>query len=370
MRLISSGKITDCAEGSPLSSCTFPGICVLPDGGMIASFKGSPEKGPLAGQGGYLCYSDDAGETWSEPYDPFPGGIVFGGRAASVRGMYATHIKDGNVLLVMPAVYEDSDKPYYNTETEGLLDTDIFFAHSDDYGRTFSAPERMTTAFDQPVPLTGPVIRLPDGALVCQFELNKTYYDERPWVHSSVIIFSYDDGRSWGGDVVITKDPDIYYWDQRMGVVNGGSLLDLFWVFDRKTAEYRTIHASDSTDGGKTWSPIWDTGLTGQPGCPADLGDGRLAVIHIDRTGAPKIIVRISEDGGHTFLSEELVIYDSKLEKQEVIKSDMNAAWEEMGAFSVGHPGLAVLPSGELYAFFYAGPHTDRTDICRVKIEV
>jgi hypothetical protein len=93
-------------------------------------------------------------------------------------------------------------------------------------------------------------------------------------------------------------------------------------------------------------------------------------VIHIDRSGSPRIVVRISGDGGRTFLPDECTIYDSRLQKQEYKKSGMNDAWDEMSAFSVGHPGLAMLPSGILYAYYYSGPHTDRTDICWAKIAI
>ena len=370
MRIISSGVIAGGAEGSGLSSCNFPDVCVLPDGGMIASFKGSPEKVPLAGERGYLCFSYDSGETWSEPVAPFPAVFIHNNREGSVRCIYATHLGGSRILAVFAVVYEEGDLPMYNPETEGILDCDIFFAHSEDLGRTFSKPERMdTTPYNQPVPLTGPALRLPDGRILCQFETNKTYYDTMPWIHSSVVIHSCDDGKTWGDATAITRDPDIYYWDQRIGVMKDGRLLDMFWTFDSKKAEYLTIHACESVDGGKTWSALWDTGLPGQPGAPADAGDGRTAVIYIDRSGPPKIVVRLSPDGGRTYLPQQLTIYDSGQRKQEVGKSSMNDAWTEMQAFSVGHPNLVSLPSGELYATFYAGPHSDRTDICWVRID-
>jgi len=31
---------------------------------------------------------------------------------------------------------------------------------------------------------------------------------------------------------------------------------------------------------------LWDTELLGQPGAPADIGDGRTAAIYIDPSGA------------------------------------------------------------------------------------
>ena len=152
--------------------------------------------------------------------------------------------------------------------------------------------------------------------------------------------------------------------------MDDGRLLNLFWTFDREKSEYLTIHASESLNNGRAWSPLWDTGLPGQPGSPAYIGGGRTAVIYIDRSGPPRIIVKVSIDGGRTFLPEELTVYDSMLNKQEVKKSTMNDAWDEMSKFSVGHPNLVMLPSGVLYAYYYAGPHTDRTDICWVKIAV
>jgi len=214
------------------------------------------------------------------------------------------------------------------------------------------------------------VLKTSDGGLICQFELNKTYYDPNPWIHSSVVTFSRDGGHSWSGATAITRHPSIYYWDQRVGVMRDGRLLNLFWTFDREKADYLTIHACDSADGGATWSPLWDTGLPGQPGTPADIGGGRVAVIYIDRAGPPRIDIKISEDGGRTFLPEALTIYDSGLQRQEYKKSSMDDAWDEMGAFSVGHPNLIMLPSGILYAYYYAGPHTDRTDIRWAKIGI
>ena len=368
MKIIGEGNVTNGKEGTAISSCTFPGVCVMPGGRMAMCFKGSPKKGPLDGQNGYVCHSGDMGETWGAPVAPFPGRFTHEGREASFRGIYLTHIAGARVLAVMPAVYEGAEgTPYYNEATEGILDTDIFFAHSDDYGHTFTAPRRMETGFFMPVPLTGPVILLPDGRLMCQFELNKKYDDLSPWVHSSVVIFSRDGGHTWGDRTVVTKNPSIYYWDQRIGLLNDGRLLDLFWTFDRETADYLTIHARDSLDG-ISWSPIWDTGLPGQPGQPASAGGGRTAVIYIDRSGSPKISVKFSADNGHTFLPGELTVYDSQLHSQKTDKGSMNDAWAEMSAFSVGHPNLAALPGGLLYAYYYAGGHTDRTDIRWAKI--
>lgn len=372
MKIIAQGKLP-MGEGTAHSSRTFPGFCLLPDGRMLAGFKGSPIKESLMGERDWLCFSSDGGRSWSEPYAPFPEEYEVDGRVCTFRGLYCTSLGGARVLALTSAVFhQGKDIPYFNTETEGLLDTDIYMATSDDYGRSFGPLTKMdTTPYNQPVPLTGPALRLPDGTLMCQFELNKTYLDETPWVHSSVVIFSKDNGQTWGGPVAITRDPDMYHWDQRPAVLENGRLLDLFWSFDRRKADYLNIHASESLDGGISWSPVWDTGLPGQPGAPADLGDGRIAAIAIDRSGRPTIYIKTSADGARSFDGEPFVVYQAPqaLVPQETDKASMQDAWSEMGAFAVGHPGMLKLPGGNLLAYYYAGPHTNRTDICWAEIE-
>ena len=84
-----------------------------------------------------------------------------------------------------------------------------------------------------------------DGERVCQFETNKPYYDTTPWVHQSVLMFSRDAGRTWPRHTVVTRDPRIFYWDQRPQVLPDGRILDLFWTYGNAAAAYLNIHARD-----------------------------------------------------------------------------------------------------------------------------
>lgn len=135
---------------------------------------------------------------------------------------------------------------------------------------------------------------------VRQFELNKRYGDTRPWVHKPVLAFSRDRGVTWCEFAVPAHDPGnrLFFWDQRPAVLPGGTILDPFWTWDTVGAAYLTIHACESRDSGRTWSPPWDTGLAGQPAPPVGLIDGRIVMVYVDRASAPAIRFRVSGDGG------------------------------------------------------------------------
>jgi hypothetical protein len=266
--------------------------------------------------------------------------------------------------------HSDPALPFFNEQTEGLLDSRIMLAESADGGLTWTPPTLVDTSpFNVPTPITGPVLLLPDGEWVCQFETNKPYYDPGKWVHRSVLLFSRDGGRTWPRHTVVTRDPRVFYWDQRAQVLPDGRLLDLFWTYDNQTATYLNIHARASADGGRTWSALWDTGVPGQPAPVAPWCDGALAMVYVDRTGAPTIRCRTSSDQGRTWPAEStLTLYESALPSQTVRKDGMADTWSEMGKFSVGLPATAALSAGDLLVVYYAGPQTDCTSVEWVRV--
>jgi poly(3-hydroxybutyrate) depolymerase len=143
----------------------------------------------------------------------------------------------------------------------------------------------------------------------------------------------------------------------------------VFWTFDRGTDRYLNVHARSSADRGRTWGELWDTGVAGQPARAIALADGRLLMTYVDRTDAPAIKCRTSEDGGHTWpAATELLIHRREQTRSQTWdKRSMQDAWAEMSAFSVGIPDAVALPgeSGEEpLVVYYSGGHPDLTDVC------
>lgn len=370
MRIVQRGTAFPSIPGTDCQSCAFPQVGVLPGGRWLVGCRCASTKGGNAGQHVRLSRSDDDGRTWSAPASPFAPPAV-AGRPGQFRALGLTALGGARVMATLYWVdYSHPELPFFNAKTEGLLDSRILLAESADGGETWSAPALMDTApFTMPTPITGPVLRWPDGELVCQFETNKPYDDESPWVHSSVLMFSSDGGRTWPRHSVVTRDPRVFYWDQRPSVLPDGRILDLFWTYDNGSAAYLNIHARESRDRGQTWSALWDTGVPGQPAPVVALRDGRLAMVTVDRAGAPAIRCRVSADEGRTWpASSILTLYESVLPSQTARKEGMADAWSEMARFSVGLPATAALPNSDFLVVYYAGPATDRTSVEWVRV--
>lgn len=365
--LLAQGTVYAGTPGAADGSCCWPGIAVLPGGRWICGFRAAPSKNGTDDQKVFLAWSDDEGQHWTPPVQPFIPPEVHG-RPGYFRGAYLTALGEDRVLVGLYWVdHSHPERPFFNEETEGLLDSRIFLAYSDDGGASWSEPQMMDTApYHIPTPITGPVLRLANGELACQLETNKHYDDREPWWHAAMLFFSRDGGRSWPEHVVIANDPSrrFFYWDQRPNVLADGSLLDLFWTYDNERAAYLNIHARASHDHGRSWSPLWDIGVPGQPAQPISLSDGRLAMVYVDRTGAPIIKMRVSADGGQSWPAEtEMILAEAEVAKQTEERSRMQDAWSEMGKFSLGLPNAVLLPNDEVLVAYYSGPSTDHTAI-------
>ena len=365
--IVDRGTVFAGAKGSDVQSAVFPGICVLPSGRWLSGFRAAPTKGGSVGHKVLTTWSDDEGRSWREPIEPFVPPTI-DGKPGVCRSAQFTSIGGSDVLAMICWVdHSDPMLPFFNEETEGLLDTRILLARSDDDGKTWSEPVLVDTSpFNVPTAITGPVLCLKNGELACQFETNKHYWDTSPWRHESVLKFSSDGGETWPEHSVVTSDPDrrYFYWDQRPGVLADGTVLDLFWTFDRKEAVYLNIHARSSTDHGRTWSDLWDTGVPGQPAPPVSLPDGGIAMVYVDRTAAPVIKVRASSECGRTWPgATETTLAEAEAGSQTWRKSKMQDAWAEMGAFSIGLPATALLSNGDVLVLYYSGPETDFTGI-------
>ena len=353
--------------GSEFSNACFPGVCVLPGGRWMVSFRASPKKQDAFPIRTMLTSSDDEGATWSDPVEPFSPQPIDGAPGLYRCGLL-TALGAARVAAVLYWV-DDSNRslPFFNEQTEGILPSRILVALSEDDGGTWSEPRLLDTSpYDMETPITGPLLLLPGGEWALQFETNNAYYDSSIWRHRSVLMFSKDEGKTWPEHVKVTDDPDarIFYWDQRPGVFSDGTILDVFWTFDRKEAVYLNIHARESKDNGRTWSELWDLGIPGQPAPPVMLADGRIVMPYVDRERTPIIKLRVSDDDGHSWPEDtELILDDSAAYPQQVGKSSMQDAWSEMAKFSVGLPQTALLPDGDVLVVHYAGPETDHTAI-------
>lgn len=366
--------VYDGKDSENIQSATFTDICVMPQGRILVSFRGGPTKTLTnIGENGYVCYSDDGGKTFAEPYAPFGSVEIDGKLTGHVRNFQLLPLS-GDKLFGVASVVEEIgvDLHYFNDETEAIKNTQLYTFFSYDGGKTFTEPQRiyMKNIYkDKACVLTGPPLLLKDGRIMVNFEVYKTYYDTGDFGHNAACIYSDDGGKTWGEEVIVCERQDVYGWDHRAAEIENGHLVDYVWAFDRATNNYLNIHMTESFDGGYTWTKLYDTGLPGQAGNPIKLPDGRLALVYFDRTNVPTLKLVLSSDMGKTY-TEPFDVYIHQAPKAENVKKEYKEAWVEMGKYTAGHCFQAVAPDGDLLVSYYAGPEQHQTNamVTRVKV--
>lgn len=376
MKIVEQGTVFAGRPKTDGASACFPTICVLETGRWLAGLRLAPAKQSRT-QRAFVSWSDDQGRAWSPPREVAPP-LTHAGTPGTWRAVACAALGGSRVCAVL--AWEDASDPLtpmFNEETEGLVDMKLFTAVSEDGGMHFASPTPVTCGqhADVPTPTTGAPLILPDGRWAVPFEVNKHYNDAAPWQHASCLTFSSDHGTTWRDLVEVHTDPDrrIFCWDQRQALLPNGNVLGLFWTFDRGANVYLNIHARRSTDAGRTWSPLLDTGVPGQPARPVGLSDDRVVMVYVDRTAEPLIKARCSRDGGATWHGDsELLIHDRATLRgsQTWGKGSMQDAWAEMSAFSVGLPDAVALPGGDVLMVYYSGDRPDHTDVRWARISV
>ncbi len=299
--------------GTPASRtehCGFPGILSLSDDTLLMSWRVGSSKDSADGTI-YISRCVDRGRTWSPPAAPFS--TSWEGVPGNLHICKFTETGQGHVLACLMWIDRTNPTaPMYNPQTEGIFPMKVLFARSADYGQTWGPLWALDDSpYGSTLGMTGPVLVLRDGRWACQFEVNKPYDDPRPWRQVAALKFSSDEGRIWSAPVEVANDPTgrVRYWDQRHAVAPDGDCLATFWTFDAVRSCDLNITLSTSHDGGQTWSPPRDTGLSGQLPYPVFLSDGRLLLLYIDRYETQTVRARLGDTLGRQFDERDTVIY-------------------------------------------------------------
>ena len=367
MKLVKRTKVSDWNTQGEYSSQSFPSVAVTPMGRIVVSWRSARKKDSVIEQCVLLSWSDDAGITWSKPQACFTPPALEGRPGCFRSGQLSA--MNGQLLMHLAWIdCSHPERPFFNEENSGLLDCKIFLSESVDEGESWSKPRLLDTSpfSAQPTPITGPVLAFPDGELISQFELNKPYDSPEPWRHLPVLNFSRDGGASFYRHAIPAQCPDnhTFYWDQRPIILkDGNSIVDFFWTWDNVRGVYHNISMAFSTDRGRSWRPLHDTGISGQPGQPVEFSNGALLLPLVDRTEEPRIMARLTYDRGQSFTEECLELSNRQSQCLAARQETLIGAWNEMTNFSLGLPAGIGSGRDTAYVVWYAGMHTDRTDI-------
>ena len=357
MKIDSSGILCSAKIDSNKACYTFSSFVSLSNGSIIATARGGNNKDSEL-EGIEFFRSDDEGEKWSEPWEPFKN-VKIDNLKGSLKLCYLTEISDSHIIASFLWIDRTSipGKELFNADTEGCLPMKILIADSYDNGNTWSKLRKVQLPKDiGPPSLTNPIMKLPNGKLIMSIENNKDYYDESKWYQKNIFICSSDNGKTWSKPYLAAGDETgrIFNWDLRCGVNKNGTITSFAWTYDSAKKTFLNIHQRISNDEGKTWSQPKDLNISDQPSHPALLKDGKVVLAWVDRFKNQSIKVRVSDNlNAHFDEISEVTIFNQRKIKQN--SKELGGLLADMNIWSFGLPYADVLQSGKVLVFYYAG---------------
>jgi len=210
-------------------------------------------------------------------------------------------------------------------QRQALLGT--WMLRSTDGGMTWSAPYR--------VPVNSPhgPVQLTDGRLL--------YAGKRLWDPGNKVgvCESRDDGRTWRwlADLPVRPGDDEVQYHELHAVDAGNGRL-VVQIRNENQQNHGETLQTESTDGGKTWTPTHTIGVWGKPSHLLRLRNGNLLMSYGYRREPFGNQARLSKDGGTTW-SEPVTI------SADGASSDL------------GYPSTVELSDGQLVTVWYELPN-------------
>lgn len=299
--------------------CAWPNLTTLPNGDLAAAIFNHPSHGLAEGDV----------EVWAS---------ADGGKLWELRGTATTHDPSSNRMNVAAGRAHNGDLIVLASGWGGMgfrkKILPVMVSRSADGGRTWdrSLDVKLPAGLTYLIPF-GDVVQMEGDMLAVPFyqEARDWGSDERPKERkgSSYLLFSKDDGRTWGDGVLLA--PDDY---------NELSVLRIRadrWLAAVRTYQDGHLELFESSDEGRTWKNAGPLTLPSHhPAHLLELNDGRILLTYgIREKGHQGVGMRISDDEGKTWKAPTRI---TNLE----------------GTTDGGYPSSVQLPDGSLVTAYYS----------------
>jgi len=330
--------------------CYFPSLIELEDGALLASFT-IGEAMESVDCLTHLSRSEDGGRTWSRPWPIFP---EFRGIPRS-ETLKITAL-GGSRIAALGYAFDrpDPSLPVGNPETGGLLDDMVFWAVSEDAGRTWSEPGDIQCAWGPHVEASAPLTVLQDGSWIAPITGFPAWDGTMRARNCGRVIRSFDLGKTWNDETVCMAFPGdrITCYEQRLCQLASGAIVVIGWNENPEGGRLLPNHFTASFDNGLTFAAPRSTGIGGQTASVCALGGERLLSLHAvrrdtDRPGVYACEVDFSE-GVWKILDQRPV-----WEPNAPVLRDKSTA-EIFAYMKFGQPGALRLRSGEVMMIHWA----------------
>lgn len=280
-------------------------LMTLPCGRLLVLFNA--HAADLSGKQVLGAYSDDEGQTWSEPE------VFFNNQTPSPHPpLNEKHFADGVIVVVNEKrVLLFAVSPRVEQGKHGSSSTVSWRRVSDDGGRTFGPMEEASRHRRYFVGTVHPGLRLQRGSLILGYswdipsEQGLVPNGEGEMEPCSGVIISRDEGQSWsaGADIRVRAPKGTPHLPRAITGIAEPAVVELpdgrLFLLGRTGTNY--LWQSFSHDGGLSWEPAVPSPLESH-NCPAALlrlsSDGAtLAVFNYDLLLRRHLSACISTDG-------------------------------------------------------------------------
>ncbi|MEJ7912899.1 MAG: sialidase family protein [Chitinophagaceae bacterium] len=281
----------------------WPTITKTNTGELIVAFSGDRDSHVCPWGKTQIICSKDQGKTWSDPetinstpLDDRDAGVIQTKKGTLLVSWFASQ------AFITASYFQGAIQRYMRHAEK--IPTDIrekwlgnWIRRSEDSGKTWQHPIRTISSAPH-----GP-IQLRDGRLLY---LGTGTWKGRP---TNTVEESTDDGKTWKVIADIPKPAGFAGGlnEPHMVELTSGKLIAMF----RNEPKDRTqcfLMQSDSPDGGRTWSPLWSTGIWGYPPHLIQLKNGSVIVVYGHRREPYGEMACVSRDEGKTWDLENQIL--------------------------------------------------------------
>ena len=291
-----------------------------------------------------LLRSTDGGLTWTDLGPAFPQHRERWSFFASVSSA-----PDGRLFLFGSRTpIETPCETFWSDATQGLKPNELFWAVSQDDGRSWSEPNPIPLPVAGSAEAPGALCLTRGGRWIGPYSPYPTFDANLQVDRNQVVaVYSDDQGRTWQHTAML-RFPDARTGAAEAWVIElaDGTLLATCWHLDHAENRELPNAFAVSRDHGTTWSPTGSTGILGQSTALSTLPDGHGLFVYNQRKHPP-VGVRLatvapSADGFG--IKADQLIWEAETTTQSG-SSGEHSEWED---FAFGEPSVTVLPDETL----------------------
>ncbi len=295
-----------------------------------------------------LSRSTDGGITWEEQGPIWP-------HLRNSRSITGSVSRSPSGKLFLYGISIPIDRPgesFWSNETQGLKQNELFWAASENGGRTWTEPRRIPLPIPGSAEAPGALCVTRRGRWLACYAPYNTFDPGVVVDRQQVVLLFSDDGETWDHTAMLRFDEE-HSGGAEAWVIElaDGRLLGTCWCLDHRAEREYPNAFSLSHDGGETWLPTRSTGIMGQSTALAALPDGRALFIYNQRRhGDVGIWLAVIRPGDSDFgIESNQVIWRAQTATQGA-SSGGHSEWRD---FAFGEPSVTPLPDGALLVTFW-----------------